>query len=29
MTQFSVVVRDQETNFVSGPRASKGWEPLA
>jgi len=24
MTQFSVVVRDQETKFVSGPRVSNG-----
>jgi len=28
MTQFTVVVRDRETKFVSGPQVSKGWEPL-
>jgi len=28
MTQFTVVVRDRGTKFVSGPRVSKGWEPL-
>jgi len=26
--QFSVVVRNHETKFVSSPRVSKGWEPL-
>jgi len=26
--QFSVVVYHQEMKFVSGPRLSKGWEPL-
>jgi len=27
--QFSVVVQDQETTFVSGPQVPKGWKPLA
>jgi len=28
MTLFLVLVHDRETKFVSGPWASKGWEPL-